>query len=148
MPADRTAEPIAHGIYSLLMNLSTGARMVIQRQDADRKSTVALVDTVQEWEKFVVAIERGEDEVTAVHAIDDKTPVWHHEMSDVEGIAAHPSTQRMTVAQLRAKAAQHGESLKEARSFPPSDDKRELVKEWKTLRAAMNLAIEWRHGRG
>jgi hypothetical protein len=56
-----------HGPYQLLMGPSDG---VIKRQDPDHRRTVAYVDTREQWDKFVAALDAGADEVAAVHAID------------------------------------------------------------------------------
>jgi hypothetical protein len=71
MPTNN-GEPVAYGPYSLLVNLSEGARMMIRRDDGDRKRTVALIDTLGQWDRFVAALEAGSDEVAAVHAVDER----------------------------------------------------------------------------
>lgn len=69
MPA--TDSPaVTHGPYDLAASLLTGG-LVIRRQDADRKRTVAFVDGVTQWDLFVAALKSGADEVAAVHAIDN-----------------------------------------------------------------------------
>jgi hypothetical protein len=65
-------EAVAHGCYSLEpapASIGATAR-TIRRQDPDRKRTVAVVHSLEEWGYFVAAIEAGMDEVAAVHAID------------------------------------------------------------------------------
>ena len=69
MPTER-----AHGAYSLFDFGTADGRKSIRRQDAYAKRTVCFVDSVDEWERFVAAIESGADEVAAVHAIDAPTP--------------------------------------------------------------------------
>ena len=63
-----------HGVYSLFDFGTADGRKSIRRQDADAKRTVCFVDSVDEWERFVAAIEGGADEVAAVHAIDTPIP--------------------------------------------------------------------------
>jgi hypothetical protein len=60
---------VEHGPYSLVMSLMTGA-LIIQRQGPAKKSTVAFVDSLAQWDRFVAALEDGANEVAAVHAID------------------------------------------------------------------------------
>ncbi|HTB50086.1 MAG TPA: hypothetical protein VK701_03845 [Solirubrobacteraceae bacterium] len=67
-----TTESVAYGPYSLIVNLPEGANMVIRRDDGDRKRTVAFVDSLADWDRFVAALETGSDEVAAVHAIDER----------------------------------------------------------------------------
>lgn len=67
----KAGEPVAYGPYSLIVNLSEGASMVIRRDDGDRCRTVAFVDSLAEWDRFVGALATGCDEVAAVHAIDE-----------------------------------------------------------------------------
>jgi hypothetical protein len=67
----KATEPVAYGPYSLIVNLSEGASMVIRRDDGDRQRTVAFVDSLAEWDRFVTELEGGSDEVAAVHAIDE-----------------------------------------------------------------------------
>jgi hypothetical protein len=43
---------------------------VIRRRDDDHLRTVAFVESMAQWERFVAAIRAGADEVAAVHAID------------------------------------------------------------------------------
>lgn len=64
-----SADQITHGPYSLYMSVLDG-NLIIQRQDADRQSTVAFVETREQWDRFVAALESGMNEVDAVHAID------------------------------------------------------------------------------
>ena len=72
MQAQRN-DQVTYGPYSLVVSLLDG-RMSIRRQDADHKRTVAFVDSLAEWERFVAALEAGADEVAAVHAIDQERP--------------------------------------------------------------------------
>lgn len=69
MPQTTTPEAAAYGPYSLVASLLNG-RLSIRRQDADRRRTVAIVDTLAQWDRFVGALKAGDDEVSAVHAID------------------------------------------------------------------------------
>jgi hypothetical protein len=69
MPEQRT-EPQVHGVYSLYESVMVGGGYIIRRRDPDRQRTVALVDTYEQWDKFVTAIDLGAAEVAAVHAID------------------------------------------------------------------------------
>jgi hypothetical protein len=59
-----------HGIYELVRSVPLDGRMVIRRRDPDHRRTVAFVDTLDEWNRFVTALNGGADEVAAVHAID------------------------------------------------------------------------------
>lgn len=63
------AEHATYGPYELVVGLLDG-RLMIQRQDADHKRTVAFVESLEQWDRFVAALESGADEVAAVHAID------------------------------------------------------------------------------
>lgn len=65
-------DAVTHGPYELIGPMTDGTdRMVIRRHDRDRrKRTVAIVDSVEHWDRFVAALESGADEVAAVHAID------------------------------------------------------------------------------
>lgn len=72
MQAQRT-----HGPYELIGPMTDGTdRLVIRRRDGDRrKRTVAFVETVAQWDRFVAALESGAGEVAAVHIIDaEETP--------------------------------------------------------------------------
>ena len=59
---------VTHGRYELI---EMDATSIIRRQDSDRKRTVAFVRSAAEWDRFTQALDRGLDEVAAVHAIDD-----------------------------------------------------------------------------
>jgi hypothetical protein len=63
-------EPITYGPYSLVVNLAGQGSMVIRRQDSDHKRTVAFVETIAQWDRFVAGLKSGLDEVQAVHSID------------------------------------------------------------------------------
>ena len=56
-----------YGVYSLIPGTS---KMVIRRQDPDHARTVALIDSLAHWDRFVAALDSGHDEVAAVHKID------------------------------------------------------------------------------
>lgn len=61
-----------HGLYKLEVN-DIGGGFLIRRQGPARVRTVAFVDSVAQWERFVAALEAGHGEVVAVHAIDRKS---------------------------------------------------------------------------
>lgn len=56
-----------YGSYALV---SIGSNMVIRRKDSDHSRTVAIIETTQQWQKFVAALKFGQNEIQAVHAID------------------------------------------------------------------------------
>jgi hypothetical protein len=60
-------EPAVYGSYSLFPMKYT---FVILRQDFDHhKRTVAFVDSPAQWDRFVAALEAGDDEVASVRAV-------------------------------------------------------------------------------
>lgn len=64
-------EPINTHLSYLLTPTPSGERLVISRVDPDGWTrTVAFVENVEQWERFVVALDDNNDEVAAVHAID------------------------------------------------------------------------------
>ena len=66
--AERT-ERAQHGPYELRALLI--GDMFISRKEGNRpRATVATVETVEQWDRFVAALDAGADEVAAVHAID------------------------------------------------------------------------------
>jgi hypothetical protein len=62
-------EQVQHGPYRLVVSLLTG-NLIIVRQDADHRRTVAFIESMGQWDRFVTALVDGLDEVAAVHAID------------------------------------------------------------------------------
>jgi hypothetical protein len=63
------AGPVEYGPYSLRVEMVTG-NMIIGREGPTGRKTVAFVETVEQWDRFVSALESGADEVAAVFAID------------------------------------------------------------------------------
>lgn len=68
---ETTIETATHGpgpFYKLVRQPS--GQLMIRCQDRDHARTVAFVDSRQQWKRFVYALDRGADEVAAVHALD------------------------------------------------------------------------------
>lgn len=61
--------PLEYKQYRALINESGGRTIV--RHDGHTR-TVAFIEGLREWDRFVAALESGADEVAAVHAIDTR----------------------------------------------------------------------------
>lgn len=57
-----------YGYYRLEPTLTN--QLMIRWDDGERGRTIAFVDNEAQWARFVAALEAGDDEVAAVHAID------------------------------------------------------------------------------
>lgn len=65
---------VTHGPYELRVSLLDGGMLIRRLDDDGRRRTVAMVDTLHHWDRFVAALEAGATEVAAVHAIDASVP--------------------------------------------------------------------------
>lgn len=58
-----------HSIYSARIN-DSGGRTITRRDTDGHTRTVAFIEGLRDWDRFTAALERGLNEVAAVHAID------------------------------------------------------------------------------
>lgn len=71
MQAERT-ENVQHGPYELRASLVTSGYIITRKEGDGPRRTVALIESVEQWDRFAAALESGADEVAAVHAIDQR----------------------------------------------------------------------------
>jgi hypothetical protein len=69
MQAERT-ERAQYGYYNVEPTTAAAYKLMIRWDDGERGRTVAFVDDMDQWGRFVAALKAGADEVAAVHAID------------------------------------------------------------------------------
>lgn len=78
----------------------------------------------------------------------NRAPEWKPGMGRVEGMAAHPSLQRRTNAELEARRDELASKLRTAEvefaKHPDSEQVKELLDSYRQSRAAVKLALSWR----
>ena len=95
------AKPLKLHEQYVLLYMGT-RRLLIARQDTGRRRTVAMIEDERQWERFVRALESGEGEVAAVHAI-DATPERKYALTKLgPGDYLLPSNDAKTLWRLRS----------------------------------------------
>lgn len=75
----------------------------------------------------------------------DVTPEWRPGMGEVEGMAAHPSMQRNSIAQLQAMRIRAVDRRQDAaRDLLASPEKRDLLRSMDRRIDAIKQALRWR----